>query len=332
MACRISSCSPAAFSRTGNPVGFIQKRGMHKMIPLQPGLLLIKNGLSLSEQITLTEIAMKLGEDPDKGFWKIDQLGQKVLNQAPSSPHRGRIFDALERFPSVCNELCQSNLVRASEIDSSIHPIRATHLILLYYKTLAESPIGGYIPWHQDKDPNDGDQDKPVVSFTIGDSCEFLVCNDKPQISQTHTLSNPKNLAHRVLLESGDVLIFGGSSRKIHHSIFKMHRNTAPNSLPLQGARLNFTFRYAPKISGKEEKFLSKHFKSVYHKGPDSPEKVQVDLGPSFDSHRPTIIFIITDPTINRTKGPSAPTEGPFSFLFRKEQNPKRAHGVKGHV
>ena len=66
---------------------------------------MIKNGLSISEQIKLAEIALERGKDPEKGFWTIDQLGQKILNQAPKAPHRGRIFDAIENFPSIVPSL-----------------------------------------------------------------------------------------------------------------------------------------------------------------------------------------------------------------------------------
>lgn len=237
-----------------------------KVIALQPGLMLIKNGLSNAEQIELAKFAIQYGEVSENGFYKIDELGQRVLNQSPTAPHRGRIYLPIEKFPSLITELCLKNLFQASQIDPSIKVIEATHVILLYYKTLLEDPKESYIRWHQDKDPNDGDEDKPVVSFTLGDSCDFLVCKAKPQISTAHPLSDPANLSHRILFESGDVLIFGGTSRKIYHSIYKIHSHTAPKFLPLQNGRLNFTFRFTPKIKGDEEKYSSKNFKSVYDK------------------------------------------------------------------
>lgn len=238
----------------------------HKITKLQPGLILIKNGLTLSEQMELAEIALNRGEDPDSGFWKIDSQREKILNQAPIAPHRGRIFDALETFPPLLTQLCIKNLERASQVERSILTEKPTHSIVLYYQTLPEAPKEGYIPWHVDKDPNDGDDRHPVVSFTIGDSCEFLVCNSKPQVSLKHPIMSPSNLVHRVTLESGDVLIFSGDSRKIHHAIYKMLNDTAPKELPFQGARINFTFRYAPKILGEEQAYSSKNFLSVYHK------------------------------------------------------------------
>ena len=231
----------------------------YKSIQLQPGLILIKNGLSVVEQIKLATIALQYGNDINNGFWNVDEQNQKSLNQ---SPHRGRIFNNLEQFPIILSELCQKNLDSVIEKDNTIKPIEATHLILLYYKTLNETPKGGYINWHQDKDANDGDNNYPVVSFTIGDTCEFLICNTKPKISTSW--DNPHNLSHRILFESGDILIFGGPSRYIHHSIYKIHNKTSPEFLPFVDARLNFTFRYAPKISGNEDIFSSKNFKNTY--------------------------------------------------------------------
>ncbi len=239
--------------------------GQHKIIRLQPGLVLIKSGLEPHMQLQLTNMALEIGSDSDKGFWKTNEQGQKVLNQAPKAPYRGRIFNSLDKFPKFISKLCQENLIRAAQIDPEIKVIAHTHLILLYYQTLPEAPKEGYIPWHQDKDANDGEEDYPVVSFTIGDSCNFCLCNSKPKINLNNPLSNPQNLDHDILFESGDVLFFGGPSRKIYHMVNKIHKNTAPHFLPLKDARLNFTFRYAPKIKGKEEKFSSKNFKSVYH-------------------------------------------------------------------
>jgi len=225
---------------------------------LQPGLVVIENGLSIGEQSSLSMWALEHGKDPENGFWKTDEEGREVLNQ---TVNRGRFYDVCPDFLSV---LCQRYLNAASKIDKTIQPIKPTHVICLYYQTHPK-PNSSYIPWHQDKDPNDGDADKPVVSFSIGDSCDFLICNEKPVISQTQIFSNPINLAHRVKLASGTVLLFGGPSRKIHHSVYEMNSD-APPFLPFTGARLNFTFRFTPELKGKEKEYSSKTFKSVYNK------------------------------------------------------------------
>lgn len=76
----------------------------------------------------------------------------------------------------------------------------------------------------------------PVVSFSIGDSAEFLY-GDERDVEK----------AERVLLESGDVLIFGGESRLVLHGVSSIIPESAPPELlqdtRLCPGRLNLTFR-----------------------------------------------------------------------------------------
>ncbi len=51
--------------------------------------------------------------------------------------------------------------------------------------------------WHKDSDPNDGNNDHPIVSITIGNSCDFGI-----------KLVGKKEEILR--LDSGDVVIWGG--------------------------------------------------------------------------------------------------------------------------
>lgn len=60
----------------------------------------------------------------------------------------------------------------------------------------------------------------PVFLFSMGDSAEFLYGEKKDE-----------SKAKRVLLESGDVLIYGGPSRKIYHGIGSIIPNSAPEEL-----------------------------------------------------------------------------------------------------
>ena len=76
----------------------------------------------------------------------------------------------------------------------------------------------------------------PVVSFSIGDSANFLYGDER----------NVKE-AKSVILESGDVLIFGGESRHVFHGVPSVLPNSAPKQLLrdscLSPGRLNLTFR-----------------------------------------------------------------------------------------
>jgi alkylated DNA repair dioxygenase AlkB len=75
-----------------------------------------------------------------------------------------------------------------------------------------------------------------VVSFSIGDSAEFLYGTERDI-----------DKAEGIALESGDVLIFGGESRLIFHGISHVNPHTSPKWLiedtGLRLGRLNLTFR-----------------------------------------------------------------------------------------
>ena len=74
----------------------------------------------------------------------------------------------------------------------------------------------------------------PVVSFSIGDSAEFLYGSDR-------------NSDEHIILESGDVIIFGGPSRLCYHGVRSILPQTMPSFLVertnLRAGRLNLTFR-----------------------------------------------------------------------------------------
>lgn len=76
----------------------------------------------------------------------------------------------------------------------------------------------------------------PVVSFSIGDSAEFMYGDERDV-----------NNAEKLILESGDVLIFGGPSRHVFHGVTSIIPTSAPPFLfeqtRLVPGRLNLTFR-----------------------------------------------------------------------------------------
>lgn len=90
----------------------------------------------------------------------------------------------------------------------------------------------------QDKDESRESLNKglPVVSLSIGESAEFLYNDHRDTES-----------AKKVILESGDVLIFGGKSRHIFHGVTAIKTRTAPMTLldetHMRPGRLNLTFR-----------------------------------------------------------------------------------------
>jgi len=86
---------------------------------------------------------------------------------------------------------------------------------------------------HQDKDESRASLDAgaPVVSLSIGDSARFLFGGLKR-----------KDPVEKILLESGDVFVFGGESRLRYHGVTRILPGTARPGLGFEG-RLNLTFR-----------------------------------------------------------------------------------------
>lgn len=100
---------------------------------------------------------------------------------------------------------------------------------------------------HRDKTETEESrkQGKPVVSFSIGDTGDFIY----------EVLTGPGGppLEKTIQLKSGDCLIFGGPSRMIRHAVSRIYPGTSPlphiggeegtGGFSLRCGRLNLTFR-----------------------------------------------------------------------------------------
>ena len=90
----------------------------------------------------------------------------------------------------------------------------------------AESRMG----MHQDRDERSA---APVVSISIGDSCQFRFGN-------TRSRNKPYE---DILLASGDLFVFGGPARLAYHGVTKILPGTAPADCGLETGRINITMR-----------------------------------------------------------------------------------------
>jgi len=90
---------------------------------------------------------------------------------------------------------------------------------------------------HQDKDEGAASlaAGLPVVSVSLGATARFLFGGLRR-----------REAVESILLESGDVFVFGGAARLRYHGVARILAGTAPASLGLDG-RFNLTFRqYEP--------------------------------------------------------------------------------------
>ena len=89
---------------------------------------------------------------------------------------------------------------------------------------------GAHLGLHQDwEEPAAA----PVVTISLGDTCVFRMAGVDRRTSPFTD----------VLLESGDLLVFGGPNRLIFHGVPKVLDGTAPAGLGLPAGRLSITVR-----------------------------------------------------------------------------------------
>lgn len=128
---------------------------------------------------------------------------------------RGRTFDALSNYPpedEVFLKMCFERFKQLAELANADIPIAGlTHILTWWY------PDQKGMGWHKDGyGGNDGDQDAPVYSLTIGNSCIF---EWRPEGIDT---SEDSKLSENTELHSGDVIIFGGPQRMMYHRVKKV--------------------------------------------------------------------------------------------------------------
>ncbi|KAK3017490.1 hypothetical protein RJ639_005994 [Escallonia herrerae] len=220
---------------------------------LRPGMVLLKSYVTLSKQVNIVKKCQELGLGPGGFYQPGYQDGAKLRLQMmclgkrwdPQTKYEERLQNDYCEPPGIPNDF--SLLVKKALEDShalimerdgarnveDILPGMSPDICIVNFYT-----TNGRLGLHQDRDesPQSLDRGLPVVSISIGDSAEFLY-GDKRNYDK----------AEKVLLESGDVLIFGGKSRQIFHGVKSIIPNSAPPGLlrkaNIRPGRLNLTFR-----------------------------------------------------------------------------------------
>lgn len=224
------------------------------IIELRSGMILLKKYLSFSDQVKIVRECRELGLGPggfyEPGFRDGGKLHLKMMclgkNWDPEKSEYGdvRPSDGAKPplVPSNFHQLVKGT-IKASHSFLREHskvvdvgcmlPSMSPNICIVNFYTKS-----GRLGLHQDKDESAGSINcgLPVVSFSIGDSAEFLYGDQRDP-----------DKAEKVVLESGDVLIFGGKSRLVFHGVKSILSDTAPKALLeetcLCPGRLNLTFR-----------------------------------------------------------------------------------------
>ena len=206
-----------------------------------PGVVLLKGALDADAQLDVLRWCLAYGVDGKR--W-LDGDGLNAPRQG-----RGRSYDAVGRVDARAGPLCEALRRAARAADGRADPLggaAATHVLLLWYARL-ERGLG----WHRDDGKWDGASLAPVVSLSLGCSCDFSL------------KANPSDAPVVARLDSGDAILFGGPARSVMHAVANITPGTCPPALAAAALgrvetarggefRLNLTWRHAPEIAGLE--------------------------------------------------------------------------------
>ncbi|KAL9152815.1 hypothetical protein ABFS82_10G007000 [Erythranthe guttata] len=221
---------------------------------LRPGMVLFKSYIPISEQVAIVKRCQEFGRGPG-GFYRpgyedgaklrlymmclgLDwnaqsrKYGDIRQHDNVKPPHIPDEFTSLvTKALDDSHTLIKQNFP-TENVEDVLPKMSPDVCIVNFYNT------NGRLGLHQDRDESKCSLRKrlPVVSISVGDSAEFLYGDERDA-----------DVADRVLLESGDVVIFGGESRHVFHGVKSIIPNSAPRELlentNLRPGRLNLTFR-----------------------------------------------------------------------------------------
>jgi alkylated DNA repair protein (DNA oxidative demethylase) len=206
----------------------------HAVLHLAPGATWLRHYLPIDEQRALADLCRAIMDGPAGGYVPTVRGGGKMRVRMVCL---GRHWNAL------------TYKYEATRADHDDAPVASVPPAFVELASRAAAEAGftftpdlcilnwygpeGRMGLHQDKDEGRESIEAglPVVSVSIGDTARFLFGGLRR-----------KDPVEPLLLESGDVFVFGGPARLRYHGVSRIIPGTAPPELGLDG-RFNMTFR-----------------------------------------------------------------------------------------
>jgi DNA alkylation damage repair protein AlkB len=208
---------------------------MHDLqVDVAPGAVHLRGYLVADEQRTVAARCLELGSRPAGFYTPIVRGGHpmsvRMLCLGRHWNARNYSYEAVRSdvdglpAPELPAEFAA--LAERAATDARF-PVKPDLCIVNWYDDASRMGL------HQDKDESAESIAKgfPVISLSIGDAAQFLFGGLRR-----------RDPVAKILLESGDVFVFGGDARLRYHGVTRVFPRTAPAGLGFQG-RLNLTFR-----------------------------------------------------------------------------------------
>ncbi|KAK1419965.1 hypothetical protein QVD17_29430 [Tagetes erecta] len=194
---------------------------------LGSGMIVLKNYISLLGQVGMVNLCDKLGSGPGGFYMPRNQDGHTLRLHMMCF---GRNWDPVTGYNNQCRidgsepPPLSYGFVHLAKIAIEDAQAHMHELSLMCPDTCIVNffRCGDRLGIHQDCDESSDSLERglPVLSIFIGDDAEFWYGHIRDE-----------NKYRKVVLESGDVLIYGGTSRLIYHGVKIIIPGSAPVSL-----------------------------------------------------------------------------------------------------
>jgi len=236
---------------------------------IKPGIVLIKKALSIPQQQELIDccrlsavsdganatrlVVPKFTDGPNMNLRMMcyGKHWNNNTNRYDTMDPNGRPIPSLpspiQHHADRCMKLVSDYLAAHPKQRDDYHlPNYAPDLCIVNYYSSSSGRLGV----HQGKSESSASirAGYPVVSFSIGDTAEFVygdryIPEEKLSLGGSGNGAAASESYHKLVLDSGDVLLFGGSARLIYHGVTRILPNTKPRHLFMKQGRINITCR-----------------------------------------------------------------------------------------
>jgi alkylated DNA repair protein (DNA oxidative demethylase) len=213
-------------------IPFFQRE--RELVTIADGAVWLKRWLSLDQQRALIEQCRAILDGPAGGYIPTVRGGGKMHVRMVCL---GRHWNALTyKYESTRSDYDDAPVAPVPEDWVQLASRAAAEAGFIFAPDLCIMnwyDADGRMGLHQDKDEGRQSIDAglPVVSISLGDTARFLFGGIKR-----------RDPIQSLLLESGDIFVFGGAARLRYHGVSRIVAGTAPRELGIEG-RFNLTFR-----------------------------------------------------------------------------------------
>ena len=205
-----------------------------QVLPIAPGAVWLKGWLSLDQQLALAGQCRAIIDGPAGGYVPTVRGGGKMhVRMVCLGRHWNPMTYRYEASRSDFDDLPVAPVpdewvaLASRAAAAAGFEVRPDIALVNFYDG------DGRMGLHQDKD--EGAESiaagAPVVSISLGDTARFLFGGLKR-----------RDPVEALMLQSGDVFVFGGEARLRYHGVSRVIPASAPPALGLAG-RFNITFR-----------------------------------------------------------------------------------------